>query len=135
MLRIDRGLRMSGLIGTLLSMLILGGCLKTKVGFDSPAPSKRLEAIAHSSQESDDLSRAQLVEKLSSLDPAERMLAIRALESREGTTLGYDHAAPQWERLEAVERWRVYIVQEPQDPTLSGDTEPQTDSPMNPDTP
>ena len=130
---------MSGLIGTLLSIGmsigILGGCLKTKVGFDSPAPSKRLEAIAHSSQQSDDLSRAQLVEKLSSLDPAERMLAIRALEAREGTTLGYDHAAPQWERLEAVERWRVYIGQDAQDPTLSGDTEPQTDSPMNPDTP
>jgi hypothetical protein len=45
---------------------------------------------------------------LGSTDPAERMLAINALEHREGTTLGYKHSAPQWERLEAIQRWRQH---------------------------
>ena len=102
----DRGLHAVGLIGTLC---VLGGCPSPKIGFDSPAPTKRLDAIALAAQEDDQESRIQLVEKLGSTDPAERMLAIRALEQREGTTLDYDHAAPQWERLEAIERWRDRI--------------------------
>lgn len=110
MLRMDRGLRAAGLIGTLLVVLILlGGCPNPKVGFDSPAPTKRLDAIALASEEDDQASRIQLVEKLGSTDPSERMLAIRALEKREGTTLDYEHAAPEWERLEAIERWREHI--------------------------
>ena len=99
-----------GLNGTLFIVLIgMGGCPSPQIGFDSPAPSKRLDAIAHAAQKEDQESRIQLVEKLGSTDPAERMLAIRALEQREGTTLEYEHAAPQWERLEAIERWRAYI--------------------------
>ena len=33
------------------------------------------------------------------------MLAIRSLEERTGKTLGYDHAAPHWQRIEAYNRW------------------------------
>ena len=106
MLRMDRGLHAVGLIGTLC---VLGGCPSPQIGFDSPAPTKRLDAIALAAKEDDQESRIQLVEKLGSSDPAERMLAIRALEQREGTTLDYDHAAPQWKRLEAIERWRDRI--------------------------
>lgn len=68
-----------------------------------------MDAIAQSAQQDDQESRVLLVEILSSTDQTERMLAIRALEKREGTTLDYDHAAPQWERIEAIERWRDYI--------------------------
>ena len=91
------------------AVLLWGGCLKVQEGFDSPSPSKRLDAIAQSAVQDDQESRVQLVEMLSSTDQTERMLAIRALEKREGTTLDYNHAAPQWERLEAIERWREYI--------------------------
>gem|GEM_PF-2869229 len=124
-----RGLRVTGLIGTLLIVPIgMGGCPSPQIGFDSPAPTKRLDAIALAAQEDDQESRIQLVEKLGSNDPAERMLAIRALEQREGTTLEYEHAAPQWERLEAIERWRAYIGLSGQD---NGDGEGHDDSPMN----
>ncbi len=106
MLSVNRCLRVAGLIGTLF---VLGGCPNPKVGFDSPAPSKRLDAIALAAQEDDRESLIELVEKLGSTYPSERMLAIRALEAREGVTLEYDHAAPAWERLEAIERWRERI--------------------------
>lgn len=127
-----RGLRVTGLIGTLLIVPIgMGGCPSPQIGFDSPAPAKRLDAIALASQEDDQESRIQLVEKLGSNDPAERMLAIRALEQREGTTLDYEHAAPQWERLEAIERWRERIgLSGPE----NGDDEGQDDSPMKNET-
>jgi hypothetical protein len=46
-----------------------------------------------------------LVEQLDSQDPAARMLAIRALEHRTGTTLGYVHTDPEWKRQESIERW------------------------------
>ena len=125
MLRSDRGLHNLAIIGTLpVVLLVLGGCPNPQVGFDSPAPSKRLDAIAQSSQENDPESLVKLVEKLGSTDPAERMLAIRALEKREGTTLGYNHSAPKWERLEAIERWNERIG-------LSGSGDDHEDSPMN----
>jgi len=109
----------------------LGGCPSPQIGFDSPAPTKRLDAIALAAQEDDQESRIQLVEKLGSNDPAERMLAIRALEQREGTTLEYEHAAPQWERFEAIERWRERIGLLNHDIGDIGDDEGQDDSPMN----
>ena len=126
MLSVDRGLSSAGLFVILIGVSIcIGGCLpEAKVAFDSPAPSKRLDAIAQASQEEDQESRIQLVEKLGSTDPAERMLAIRSLEQREGTTLGYHHAAPHWERLEAIQRWREHIG--------ISDTEAEAEeSPMN----
>ncbi len=90
-----------------MGVSIVGGCFPDQpVSFDSPAPTKRLDAIARASEDTDSETLEKLVQKLGSTDPAERMLAIRALERREGTTLGYDHAAPAWERLEAIERWR-----------------------------
>lgn len=81
-----------------------------KEGFDAAGPSKRLDAIVRASEPgSDPRSLARLVEQLDSQDPAARMLAIRALERRTGTTLGYEHAAPVWERQEAIERWMKYL--------------------------
>ncbi|MFK7759654.1 MAG: hypothetical protein AB8C13_06885 [Phycisphaerales bacterium] len=125
MLRNEHRLHQTGLVGTLLvSLLIMGGCPNPKVGFDSPAPTKRMDAIAQAADQTDEASRRMLVEKLGSEDPSERMLAIRALEKREGTTLGYDHAAPDWERLEAIQEWRTRIG-------LSDNTDDSDGSPMN----
>lgn len=97
---------------TLLPALIvlLPGCLpETKPGFDSPAPSKRLDAIVQASELEDTESLVKLVEKLRSHAPAERMFAIRSLEIRTGQTLGYDHAAEHWQRIEAYNRWLEWL--------------------------
>lgn len=86
------------------------GCIpQSKPGFDSPAPSKRLDAIISASALEDDESFIKLVEKLRSESPAERMLAIRSLQTRTGTTLEYNHAAPDWQRLQAYNRWIDYM--------------------------
>lgn len=84
----------------------LAGCVpQAKPGFDSPAPSKRLDAIVNASALEDDESLLKLVDKLRSPDATERMFAIRSLEIRTGETLGYEHAAPHWQRVEAYGRW------------------------------
>ncbi len=90
--------------------ILLSGCLpETKPGFDSPAPSKRLDAIVQASELEDIESLVKLVEKLRSHAPAERMFAIRSLEIRTGQTLGYDHAAEHWQRIEAYNRWLEWL--------------------------
>ena len=89
---------------------LVSGCIpESKPGFDSPAPSKRLDAIVDASGLEDDESLVKLVEKLRSYDPAERMFAIRSLQIRTGETLGYDHAGHDWKRLEAFTRWVDYL--------------------------
>ncbi len=106
---------------------IVGGCFPDPpVSFDSPAPTKRLDAIARASEDTGTDTLEKLVGKLGSTDPAERMLAIRALERREGTTLGYDHAAPAWERLEAIERWRTRLGLETEGRSQDGEVEGAT---------
>lgn len=49
-----------------------------------------------------------LIERLSSNDPAERLLAIRSLERLTGETKGYDHAASPQKRNQAIERWATW---------------------------
>lgn len=121
------------------------GCLpETKPGFDSPAPSKRLDAIVDASHLEDDESLVKLVEKLRSQAPAERMFAIRSLEIRTGQTLGYDHAAEHWQRIEAYNRWLTWLQDQgislpetmtPQ-PERPGSSEgSDDDQPMEMDTP
>ncbi len=96
-----------------LALITLWGCIpEAKPGFDSPAPSKRLDAIVNASSLEDDESLVKLVEKLRSPDPVERMFAIRSLEIRTGETLGYDHAAEHWQRLGAYTRWLEYLERE-----------------------
>lgn len=96
-------------VGLLLGLLAIGaGCQQIQTGFDSPAPTKRIDAIVGASELRDIESLGRLIEQLESEDPAARMLAIRALEKRTGSTLGYNHAAPRWERIEAVNRWIEY---------------------------
>ena len=100
-------------VGVLTCLGLVSGCIPaSKPGFDSPAPSQRLDAIVGASDLEDDESLVKLVEKLRSQVPTERMFAIRSLEIRTGETLGYDHAAPQWERLEGFGRWIEYLRQQ-----------------------
>jgi hypothetical protein len=103
---------------------LLAGCLpEPKVGFDSPAPSKRLDAIVQAAELEDDDSLVRLVEKLRSHAPAERMFAIRSLETRTGETLGYNHADSHWKRIEAYNRWLEWL-------TTGGFALPETMTPV-----
>lgn len=120
--------------------MLLAGCLpEPKVGFDSPAPSKRLDAIVQASELEDDESLVKLVEKLRSHAPAERMFAIRSLEKRTGTTLDYDHAAPHWQRVEAYNRWldwletRGITLPEGMEPIETPETKPDTEPEPTPE--
>jgi hypothetical protein len=100
------------MVGGLVTCLVstMSGCVpEVKAGFDSPAPSKRIDAIVDASALEDDESLYKLVEKLRSSSPSERMFAISSLEHRTGTRLGYDHAAPAWQRVEAYLRWVDYL--------------------------
>lgn len=88
-------------------VLMSAGCIPTeRAGFDAASPSRRLDAIVQASApDSDPATLARLIEQLESQDPAARMLAIRALESRTGQTMGYIHTDPKWQRQLAVDRW------------------------------
>ena len=99
-------------IGLGLVTALPAGCIpSTPKGFDSPDPTSRLIAITDAASSNDTAAIPELIEQLESNDPAARMLAIRALESLTGTTLGYDHASPWWERTAAVRRWEQWAVE------------------------
>ena len=96
-----------------ISLFLVSGCIpESKIGFDSPTPSKRLDAIVDATRLEDDESLLKLVEKLRSQVPTERMFAIRALEKRTGETFGYDHAGQDWQRLEAYGRWLEHLEEQ-----------------------
>ncbi len=87
----------------------MSGCPSAKTAFDSPAPSKRLDAIVDAAAKNDRSSFRPLVDMLGSDDPAERMLAIRTLERLTDQTFGYRHQDPEWKRLESVNRWEQWL--------------------------
>jgi HEAT repeat protein len=82
-----------------------GGCVPIPKGFDSPEPAARIEAAVEAADRGDRGAIPDLIALLESDDPATRLVAIRSLERLTGETLGYDHAAGEYEREEAVERW------------------------------
>jgi hypothetical protein len=92
----------------------VGGCASPDkaVGFDEPDPHARLRAVQRAAASGDRSSIPALINLLSSDDAAERMLAIRSLESMTGQTLGYDHAAPPEARREAAGRWAAWYAQQ-----------------------
>lgn len=94
-----------------LALLIAGCTPATPGGFDSPDPNLQVRSIVGSGSELSAEEAVELVEKLDSVDPAARMLAIRALERATGTTRGYDHAQPAWRREDAVRMWADWLVE------------------------
>lgn len=112
-------------LGTVAAAAV-GGCFATsEPGLRSPDPSVRLSAIVDAGRESDQDAVPALVERLDSDDPAERLLAIQALERITGETLGYDHAAPRAKRDEAVERWTARVRAQPPHGARNGRTAPR----------
>lgn len=77
-------------------------------GFDSPEPAVRIDAVVSAAAKGDRRAARDLIRVLDSDDPAARMLAIRALERITGETNGYDYAAPESQRREAVRRWQEW---------------------------
>jgi len=78
-------------------------------GFDSGNPAARLYAIEDAVRRGDQAAVPQIVTSLDSDDPAERMLAIEALQRLTGETLGYRYDAARPDREAAVHRWTVRI--------------------------
>jgi len=93
-----------------LSILFFVGCGGTPPassgGFDSPDPAARLYAITRAGQQNRYADVPQLIESLESDDPAERMMAIGALDRITGSRMNYDPYAPPQERQAAVAAWR-----------------------------
>jgi hypothetical protein len=83
----------------------VAGCASPPSGFESPVPATRLDAITHAAETRDRDSIPELITMLDSDDPVVRLAAIRTLERITGTTLGYDYAAPDWQRRERVDAW------------------------------
>jgi hypothetical protein len=92
---------------------LIAGCARPPGGFDSPEPAARLYAVTEAARTDDRAAIPSLVALLDSDDPAVRMLSIRTLERLTGQTLGYDHAAPEWERRDAVGRWIDWYRSQP----------------------
>lgn len=74
-------------------------------GFESGNPSARVYAAERAAETGDRTAIPHLIEMLDSDDPAERFVAIGALERLTGHTLGYGYADPPAQRREAVKRW------------------------------
>jgi hypothetical protein len=104
----------------------VAGCIPpVQEGFDSPDPTRRLDAIRRAADERDTGAIPDLVAQLESTDPAARLLSIRTLEDLTGETLGYDPSAPEWQRSEAVDRWAAWAREDtPPDPMTPDATAP-----------
>jgi len=90
-----------------MMLLAVSGCAPVPVGFDAPSELRRLDAVVEAAQKDDRSPETirHIIEQLDSFDPAMRMISIRTLERLTGETLGYDYAAPVWERSLAVDHW------------------------------
>ncbi len=86
-------------------LLFLTGCYSPSQGFDSPEPSQRLRAVLKAAKDKDQSAIPRMIRFLNSDDPALRLASIRTLESLTGQTLGYDYAAPEWQRREMIKPW------------------------------
>ena len=99
-----------------------GACSPKMVqGFDSPEPAARNVAIVQSvDQPSSPTTLRDLVSMLNSDDPATRLLAIAALERKTGQRLGYDPAASDQERKEAIRAWDRWLAEQSEPASAEG---------------
>lgn len=89
------------------SAAFCAGCANPEsvAGFAEPDTSARMRAIQAAVANNDMGAVPQLIGRLDSDDPAERLLASRGLERLTGETQGFDYAASKPDRDAAVERW------------------------------
>jgi hypothetical protein len=86
-------------------LIVVPGCASPPGGWNSPDPAARLTAINDAAKTNDRSAIPHLIESLQHDDPVVRMWAIRTLEQMTGQTLGYDYAAPEWERRDRIAAW------------------------------
>lgn len=75
-------------------------------------PAARLDAITKAAEQHDESAIPDLITMLESDDPVVRMAALRTLQLLTGQTLGYDYAAPEWERRDKVQAWKQWYQAE-----------------------
>ncbi len=97
--------------GCLLTLaLLLGGCAQptplAQQGFDGPDPQARLYAIQQAGETRDRTAVPRLIDLLDSDDPAERVLALGALERIVGQRPAYNPYAPLPTRRPQVDALR-----------------------------
>lgn len=119
-----------GVVATVVGV-VSAGCGSAPAGFDAADPTQRLDASISAAARRDPEAVPDLIRLLDSDDPAVRLVAIRALERITGLTQGYDYAAPEAERAQAIERWVRWVEQgrdqgqaSPSRQARSGDSEP-----------
>lgn len=83
-----------------------------RADFDSIDPQERTLATIEAARSGDSASVPALIDQLESEDPGIRMLAIRSLERITGETKGFDYAAPEPARRQAVRIWRQTLASE-----------------------
>ncbi|MGP1310426.1 MAG: hypothetical protein ACTS27_09540 [Phycisphaerales bacterium] len=100
-------MRRAAMLGSLsLLPAFAGGCGSSSdpdLGADGPA--ERARDVAQAVESGDSQGIDGLIEALDSDDPAERMLAIGALNRLTGRTFGYDFAGSRSQREAAIDRW------------------------------
>ncbi|MFG0274497.1 MAG: hypothetical protein ACF8QF_05520 [Phycisphaerales bacterium] len=94
-----------------LALLPAGCSAPVGVGLDSPDPQGRTIALARLSGAPAESDIPELIQSLTSADPAQRLLAINTLERMTGETFGYRHYDPDWRRREAVARWQAWWLE------------------------
>ncbi|MDP1660856.1 MAG: hypothetical protein Q8L55_02980 [Phycisphaerales bacterium] len=89
-----------------------GGCARFDApdSFTSIDPAGRMHAAGQAAAAGDETAVPALVEMLGSDDPAERLIAIAALESITGNRMGFDPSAAPSARRVAQERWRQSVA-------------------------
>lgn len=107
------------LVAAALPALLCAACLfgcsdlpPREVGFDSSDPAGRVDALRDAAASGDRSAIPGLIGTLRSDDPAQRMLANRALIGLTGRDFGFDHAADQGARDAGAERWRAWWASE-----------------------
>src|SRR4051794_19483359 len=90
---------------------LLAGCQGDgpKVGLKSDEPAGRMIAMKQAGQRHDTKAVPQLIDALSSEDPAERFYAGEALERITGQTLGYHYYDSDPVREQAVQNWKQWL--------------------------
>lgn len=106
-------MRPSLAVSLLLALAASSACAPpashTQATLRSEEPASRLYAIQRAGSEQDRNAVPHLIDLLESSDPAERMLAIHALERITGRRLGYNPYAPPEERHTQAQAWaRAY---------------------------
>ena len=101
----------------LVAGLLVAGCAPaaSRGNFDSANPAAKAYAIEQAIRDADHSAIPDLVEQLDNDDPLIRFMAIAALESLTGRTLGYVHYAPAVERREAIGRWVQFVLDDTPD--------------------